>query len=71
MFLGCQKIDQHANHSNTNLKEKDIQEDLTVVGKTSSCGCRTGIDLKCEWNKKKKKKVIDIAIKDILHCKYR
>ena len=44
MFLRCQKIDYHANHCNINPKEKEIQEDFTVVGKTISCGCRTGID---------------------------
>ena len=44
MFLGCHKIDYHANHCNINPKAKEIQEDLTVVGKTSSCSCRTGID---------------------------
>ena len=44
MFLGCQKIDYHAKHCNIDPKEKEIQGDLTVVGKTSSCSCRTGID---------------------------
>ena len=32
------------NHCNINPKAKEIQEDLTVVGNTSSCSCRTGID---------------------------
>ena len=36
----CQKIDYHADH----CKEREIYEDLTVVGKISSCSCRTGID---------------------------
>ena len=44
MFLGCQKIDSHANNCNIDPNEKEIQEDLTVVRKTSSCGCRAGID---------------------------
>ena len=44
MFLGCQKIEYHAKHRNIDPKEKGIWEDLTVVGKASSCSCRTGID---------------------------
>ena len=44
MLLGCQKIDYHENHCNINPKAKEIQEDLTVVGKTRSCSRRTGID---------------------------
>ena len=43
-FLGCQKIDYQANHCNTNTREKEIQEDLTVDGKINSYSCRTGID---------------------------
>ena len=44
MLLGCQKKDYHAKHYNIAPKEKGIWEDLTVVGNTSSCICRTGID---------------------------
>ena len=41
IFLGCQKLDYHAKHCNIDPKEKGIYKDLTVVGKTSSCSCRT------------------------------
>ena len=34
----------HENHCNIDRKEEGIKEDLTVLGKTSSCSCRTGID---------------------------
>ena len=44
MFLGCQKIYYRANHCNINHKGKEILKVLNVVGKTSSCSCRTGID---------------------------
>jgi hypothetical protein len=44
MFLGCQKINYHAKHYNIDPKEKGILEDLSFVGKTSSCSYRTGID---------------------------
>ena len=44
MFLGCQKIDYHAKHCNVDPKEKVIWEDLTIVGNTCSCSCRSGID---------------------------
>ena len=44
MFLGCQKIDYHTKHCNTDPNEKGIWEALTVVGNTSSCSCRTRID---------------------------
>jgi hypothetical protein len=43
MFLGYQKIDYDANYCNIDPKEKGILE-FTIVGNTSSCGCRTGID---------------------------
>ena len=57
MFLGCQRIEYHANHCNINPKEKGIWENLTVVGKTCSCSCRTEIVTQnSEWKKKKNKK---------------
>ena len=57
MFLGCQKIEYHSKHCNIDPKEKVILEELTVVGKTSSCSCRTGIlTQNREWKMMKKKK---------------
>ena len=44
MFLGCQNIDYHAKHCNIDPRKKGIQEDLTVIGKTSSCSFCKGTD---------------------------
>jgi hypothetical protein len=62
MFLGCQKIEYGAKHCSIAPKKKGIFEDLAVLGKTSSCSCRTGNNPKLQMKEEEYIVIIGVHV---------